>query len=333
MAILTSQWPDVYGNLKVEWGDEYDTLERVADKFLNLKGQNDKRKTGKSSSASFYDMARDKDESRPFHEQDPQQGYAITWEQAGVGTGITLSHENFLFEETLDMAEKVRGLGLSVALREEHDAAMRLRYAFTTQFTNVSAKVVSVATADTLALISDSHPIPINSALVDDNDMDTVPFNKANLKTALGKPKKFRNEKGLKLTGMQYKAIITSDSEDMAFAVDEVIHSKLDPDTGTNRKNSLSDRGFTHVQVPGLLQDGTGALDTTGEFYWFVADLTKSEIFRKMAEKVAPVFPKFPMEDPNLPITGDHKVTNRGTWAIFTRRYHFIVGSAAASVG
>ena len=323
----------MYGNLKVEWGDEYEVLERVGAVILNPRGQMDKNKTGKASSAAFYEMARDKDENAPFHEQDPTQGYAINWEQAGVGAGITLTHEDFLFSQTMNMAEKVGGLGLTVALREEHEIAVRMRYAGDTTFNNVSGKAVNIAIADTLALLSDAHTIAFNTALTDDNDLDTIPFNRGNLKAGIAKPKKFRTDKGLKLVGGKYNTIITSDSEDMAFAVDEVVHSKLDPDTGTNKKNSLADRGMKHVGLAGLLQDGTGALDETGEFYWFVADLKRSEFFKKQAEKVTPKFPKFDMSDPNLEISGDHKVTNRGTWAHFIRRYHFIVGSLATAVG
>ena len=330
MPILTSQWPDVYGNLDVEWGEEYQVLERVGEKLL--KKRNTKKKTGKASSASFFDMARDKDEGRPFHEQDPQQGFAIVWEQSGYGSSITLTHEDFLFEQTMDMAEKVRGLASSVALREEHDVAMRLRYGNATTFNNVSGKIVDIRIADTKALFATDHPIPADSTLTDSNHLGTIPFNKTNMKTALHRFTKFRNEKGLKLVGMNPKAIITSDSAEMEFAVDEVINSKLSPDDGTNRKNHLSDLGFVHIKIPMLRTNGAGELDETGAYYWYVADLPKTEFMKMVAEEAAPVFPKFPMADPNMPITGDHKVTVRGTWALFIRRYHWIVGAFATSV-
>lgn len=331
MPITTGQWPDVYGNLKVEWGDEYNVLERVGEKLL--KKSADKRKTAKASSAAFWDMARDKEEGQPFHEQDPKQGFAIVWEQTGLGTAITLTHEDFLFEQTIEMAEKVRGLAQSVFLREEHDIAMRLRYAGSTSYTNISGKIVSLALADTKALVADDHPIPADSSLTDDNDLDTLPFNRLNFIAGLQKFRTFRNEKALKLVGMNPKTVITSDSEEMAAAVDEVLFSKLDPESGNNRDNSLAKRGFQHLQIPNLMTDGTGTLDTTAQYYWFIADLMKTDFFKKVAEEAQPVFPKFDMADPNLPITGDHKVTVRGTNALYIRRYHWIVGSLATSLG
>jgi len=331
VPILTSQWPDVYGNLMVQWGDEYNVLERVGEKLL--KKVSNKRKTGKASSAAFWDMARDKDESAPFHEQDPKQGFAITWEQTGMGTSITLSHEDFLFEQTLEMAEKIRGLAQAVYLREEHDIAMRLRYAGSTSYQNISGKVVNLALADTKALLADDHPIPANSALTDDNDLDGLPFNRLNFIQGLQKFRTFRNEKGLKLVGMNPKAVITSDSEEMQAAVDEVLFSKLDPENMTNRDNSLAKRGFVHIQIPNLMTDGTGQLDTTAQYYWFIADLDKTDFFKQVAEEATPVLPKFDMSDPNLEITGDHKVTVRGTNALYIRRYHWITGSLAQSLG
>ena len=114
--------------------------------------------------------------------------------------------------------------------------------------------------------------------------------------------------------------------------MDETVESKLDPESGENRKNSMSNRGFYHIQVPFLMSDGTGALSTTAQYYWFLADLDRTDFYKQVAEEAAPVFPKFPVVDPNLPITGDHKVTVRGTYALYIRRWHWINGSFASAV-
>lgn len=331
MAFLTSQWPDLYGNLEVDWGEALDEVTKVGRQLL--KQQNTSKKTGKATSRDVRTIAPDKDEGAPFPENTTQQGYAITWEQAGVGLSDKLTHEMFLYESTDEMSDVVKGLAESVELRIEHDIAMRLRYAGSTSFNNPSGRSVNIATADTKALIADDHPIP-NSALTDDNDLDALPFNRENLIKARGRFRTFRTSKGLKINGLDPKAIITSDDSDMEAAVDETVFSKLDPESGRNRKNSLASKGYYHVMIPGLQQDGAGAVDTTGAYYWFLADLKKTEFMMKIAEEPTMIQPKtIDMSDPNAPITGDHILSARGTYALFIRRYHWIVGSLATSVG
>lgn len=331
MAILTSEWPDVYGNLEVDWGDKMSSLTRGNRQLCKV--QNTKKKTGKATSRDNVGLAPDKDEGAPFAEENPQQGYAITWEQSGVGLSAKLTHEMFLFEATDDMTDVIQELAEAVIMRQEHDIAMRLRYAGSTTFTNVGNKVTNIASADTKALVADDHPIP-NSALVDDNDMDALPFNRPNFITARGRFRTFRNSKRLKVNGLDPKAIITSDDSDMEAAVDEVIFSKMDPENANNRNNSLATKGYQHIMVPQLQTDGTGLVDTTAAYYWFLADLKKSELFLKIAEEADMVMPKtIDMSDPDAPITGDHIVSTRGTYAIFTRRYHWLVGSLATQVG
>src|SRR6201995_1068715 len=103
--ITTGQWPDVYGNLRVDWGEEYGSYHMAGEE--PLKPRSNQRKTGKASSPTFFGPAPDKTEGAPCAEDDPQQGYGIVWTQSAIGLSITLTHEDFLFEQTLDMAEKV----------------------------------------------------------------------------------------------------------------------------------------------------------------------------------------------------------------------------------
>lgn len=328
--ILTSQWPDVYGNLMVDWGESYETYTPVGEQLL--KKRQDRSKTGKLSDADFFGLAPDLPEGSAFAEEDPVQGYAITWEQSAIGKGITLTHEDFLFEQTLSMSEKVRGLALTTRLRREHDIAMRLRYGSATTFSNPSGNTTNIAVADTKALIADDHPIP-NSSAVNDNDLDGVPFNRANLVVALNKFPTFKNNKALKINGLRPTHIITSDDYQITEAVQAEIGSPMDATTANHRINPITRLGLQHIQIPGLQQDGTGSVDTTGRYYWFVACLPMTDMFMLEAESDTPVFPKFDMSNPNDPITGNHKVTVRGTYAIVTRRYHWITGSYATTLG
>jgi len=331
MSIITSEWADVYGNLQVDWDDKMKSLTRGNRSLCKVR--NTTKKTGKSSSRDNVGLAPDKPEGNPFPEETPQQGYAITWEQSGVGIAAKLTHEMFLYEANDDMTDIIQELAESVVMRQEHDIAMRLRYAGSTTYTSLGNKIVNIAIADTLALISDAHPIP-NSALLDDNDLDAIPFNRPNFITARGKFRTFRNSKRLKINNLMPQTIITSDDSDMEATVDEVIFSKLDPESARNRDNSLSNKGYKHMMIPQLQTDGTGTVDTTGAYYWFFADLNKTEMNLKIAEEAGMVMPKtIDMSDPNAPITGDHLVTTRGTYAIFCNRYHWITGSLAASVG
>lgn len=331
MAILTSEWSDVYGNLQVDWDDKMKSLTRGNRQLCKVR--NTTKRTGKASSRDNVGLAPDKAEGAPFSEESPQQGYAITWEQSGVGLAAKLTHEMFLYESNDDMTDVIQELAEAVVMRQEHDIAMRLRYAGSTTYTSVGNNVVNIAIADTLALLSDAHTIP-NSALTDDNDLDTIPFNRPNFLTARGRFRIFRNSKGLKINNLNPRTIITSDDSDMEAAVDEVIFSKLDPESARNRDNSLSTKGYKHMMVPQLQQDGAGAVSTGGSYYWFLADLDKTELHLKIAEEPGMVMPKtIDMSDPNAPITGDHLVTTRGTYAIFCNRYHWIVGSLATSVG
>ncbi len=331
MAILTSEWPDVYGNLEVDWGDKMSAMSQGNRQLCKVKST--KKKTGKATSRDNVGLAPDKDEGSPYSEESPQQGYAITWEQSGVGTSAKLTHEMFLYEETDDMSDIIGELADAVTMRQEHDIAMRLRYAGSTTFLNVGNRSTNIATADTKALVADDHPIP-NSALTDDNDLDALPFNRQAFLTARGRFRTFRNSKRLKINNLNPKTIITSDDSDMEAAVDEVIFSKLDPENANNRNNSLSTKGYQHIMIPELQTDGTGLVDTTGAYYWFLADLAKTELFLAIAEEAGMNMPKtIDMSDPNAPVTGDHIITTRGTYAIYCRRYHWIVGSLASSVG
>ncbi|MBX4215335.1 hypothetical protein KW797_00070 [Candidatus Parcubacteria bacterium] len=331
MAIITSEWPDVYGNLEVDWGEKLSSLTRGNRQLAKVR--NTTKKTGKATSRDNVGLAPDKDEGSPFNEESPQQGYAITWEQSGVGTSAKLTHEMFLFEATDDMSDVIQELAEAVVMRQEHDLAMRLRYAGSTTFTNVSNRSVNIATADTLALIHDAHTIP-NSALTDDNDLDVLAFNKPAFLQARGRFRTFRNSKRLKINNLDPKTIITSDDSDMEAAVDEVIFSKGDPESARNRDNSLAKKGYSHLQIPQLQTDGAGLVDTTGAYYWFFADLKKTDLHLVVAEEAGMVMPKtIDMSDPNAPVTGDHLVTTRGTYAIYCRRYQWIVGSLATSVG
>lgn len=330
-SILTSEWPDVYGNLEVDWGEKFDSLTKGNRQLCKVR--NTDKKTGKATSRDNVGLAPDKDEGSPFAEENPQQGYAITWEQSGVGTSAKLTHEMFLYRATDDMSDVVQELAEAVVMRQEHDIAMRLRYGNATSFTNVSNKSVNIATADTKALIADDHPIP-NSALTDDNDLDTLPFNRTNFITARGRFRTFRNSKRLKINNLNPRTIITSDDSDMEAAVDEVIYSPMDPESARNRTNSLANKGYQHMMIPQFQTDGSGLVDTTGAYYWFFADLAKTELHLMIAEEAGMNMPRtIDMSDPNAPVTGDHIVTTRGTYAIFCRRYHWIVGSYATSVG
>lgn len=330
-SILTSEWPDVYGNLEVDWGEKMSSLTRGNRQLCKVR--NTDQKTGKATSRDNVGLAPDKGEGEPFSEENPQQGYAITWEQAGVGLGAKLTHEMFLYRATDDMSDVIQELAEAVVMRQEHDIAMRLRYGNQTTFTNVGNKRTNIASADTKALIADDHPIP-NSALEDDNDLDGLPFNRSNFITARGRFRTFRNSKRLKVNNLRPMHIITSDDSDMEAAVDEVIFSAKDPESGNNRDNSLAKKGYKHIMVPQFQTDGSGLVDTTGAYYWFFADIAKSEMFMRIAEEAGMVMPKtIDMSDPNAPITGDHIVTTRSTYAIYTRRYHWIVGSFAQSVG
>lgn len=328
--ITTGQWPDVYGNLMVDWADSYETYTPVGEQLL--KKRSDRSKTGKLSSTDFFSLAPDLPEGAAFAEEDPVQGYAITWEQSAIGKGITLTHEDFLFEQTLNMSEKVRDLALTTRLRREHDIAMRLRYGNATTFTNPSGNSTSIAVADTKALIATDHPIP-NSSTTNDNSLGTIPFNRANLVIALNKFPKFVNNKGIKINGLRPTHIITSDNYQITESVQAEIGSVGDATTAARRDNPLRKLGLQHIQIPGLQQDGAGAFSTTGQFYWFVACLPMTDMHMLEAEGDTPVFPKFDMSNPNDPITGNHKVTVRGTYAIVTRRYHWITGSFATTLG
>lgn len=331
--ILTSEWPDVYGNLMVDWGEEYDTYEPAAKQLLKFRSST--KKTGKASDAAFFGLAPDKQEGNPFPEEDPQQNYAITWEQTAIGNGVTLTEENFLYEETMDMSDKVRELARSGQLRVEHDITMRLRYGNALSFNNISGNPVNLTLGDTKALIAADHPIPNQAAsVVNNNSLGTLPFNRENLVKALNRFRQFRNPKGLKITGLRPTHIVTSDDEEMRDMVERTLKSSQIPGSANNDNNPLSTRGLQHLRLPYLQSDGTGAFDTTGRFYWFVICQPQTDYY--MVEAQAPE-PRFPKElgkgDPNLPITGDHKVTMRGTYGLYIRRPVWIVGSFATQVG
>lgn len=329
--ILTSEWPDVYGNLMVDWGEEFQTYDPQAKQLVKFSSST--RKTGKATDSTFFGMAGDKPEGGAFQEDDGQQNYAIIWEQSAIGNSVTLTHEMFLYDETDNMSDKVRELARSANLRIEHDITMRFRYGNQTTFTNVSNNPVNIACADTKAWIATDHPIP-NSSAVNNNSLGTLPFNKENFVTGLNKFRGFKNAKNLKITGMKVTHLVTSDDEEMGDMVDRVMKSSKTPGSAENDLNPLSTRGIQHIKLPYLTTDGAGVFDSTSRFHWFLVCQPQSELFMKQAEAPTPVFPpSLGQGDPNMPITGDHKVTVRGTYALYMRRPIWGVGSFATNLG
>ena len=247
-------------------------------------------------------------EREPYNQEDIDQVYSVTITPVKFTKAISITEEMLRFNLWPKINNLVGAVANSLNGRINTDAAKLFYLGFgTTFFTG----------GDGVALFSDSHPMGDGST--QDNDLDTLPLNYDNLKTAIQRMDRFTDDKGIQLLPCtRLRLVVARENKEKA---EEVLRSIGNPDSA-NRVNNVfaNGQGSIDYKVANWIPS------TTYSKYWFVVDLDRAA---NMAYLVWGWKPKF----------DDDKVVNNGT-KVYTgstmfrpgfQSWQWVIGSAATA--
>lgn len=247
------------------------------------------------------------EEKEAYNYEDIEAGAKVTITPVKFTKKIDITEEMLRWNLWPKINNLVSGVANALHARVNLDAAKIFYLGFgTTFFTG----------GDGVALFSDSHPM--NDGTTQDNDLDTVPLSYDNLKLALQRLDRFKDDKGIQLLpSRRVRIIVARENKERA---QEVLESMGNPDSANRVQNVFEGQGFIDFRVANWIPA------TTYSKYWFVVDLDRAS---EMLHMVWGWKPRF----------DDDKVINNGT-KVYTGSVNFkpgfdawqwVIGSAATT--
>jgi hypothetical protein len=245
-------------------------------------------------------------EKEPYNREDVQDAGGVTITPIKFTKSIDITEEMLRFNLWPKINNLVGGVANAVNARIDTDAAKIHYLGFgTTFFTG----------GDTKALYATDHPMLDGST--QSNSLGTAPLSYDNLKDAMQKMDRFRDDKGIQmLPTKKLRLIVARENKERA---EEVIRSIGNPDSANRVTNVFNGQGMLDIVVANWIPAAYSK-------YWFLVDLERASY---MAYLIWGWRPKF----------DDDKVINNGT-KVYTgstmfrpgfQSWQWAIGSAATS--
>lgn len=327
MPILTTEFNDLVKNALVQWREEYDKVPVAARQLYDI--MPNQNLTSEYSQIDSPGFAKRKSEGGSYAIGSPKQGYTLNLTKSRIGLTDSVTWEMRKYDKYREIEKKMRGLGESTAQRIELDLTHLFTFGLQgSSYTNMDGETVSTTTGDGVQIFSNSHTITGSSTNVD-NYAGTGAFNRTNLEAAERLFKNMVNNNDVKVVP-QPDTIITGDDPAIVNVVKEFLNSTEAPDTSERATNVYKAR-YNHIMLPYLATTNLGAPTTTGQYYWFLADLKKKDAICEFSEMPTFTAPTMGGNGEDFD-TDDWHFKSSASYAYGILDYKWIVGSAATTV-
>jgi len=246
-------------------------------------------------------------EKEPYNREDIEAGYSVTITPKKFTKAIEITEEMLRFNLWPQINNLVGGVANACNARINTNAAKVLYLGFGTTF---------LAGGDGKALFATDHPMGDGST--GNNTAGTDPLSYDNLKTAMQKMDRYKDDKGIQLLPCQkLRLVVARENKERAL---EVLKSIGNPDNANRISNVfITEGGLIDLKVAYWIPSSYSK-------YWFVMDMERANLMAKMLWGWRPRF-------------DDDKVINNGT-KIYTgsvmfapgfQSWQWVYGSAATT--
>jgi hypothetical protein len=281
MPITTDQFDDLVANANISFREGYEEVPNNARQLYDI-DSNMLETTEHQPSLDGFGFARRKFEGDSYAVGQPRAGYSMTLTKSRIGLKASVTWEMRTYDKYREIDKKMRGIGMSTAMRIELDLTHLLTFGLQgTTYTNMDGETVNTVTGDALQIFSASHTVT-GSASTFSNYNGTTALGRTGIDAAMGLFTSMINNQD-QMVVPSPTHIITSNWPAVVNKVQELIGNPTNPENANNVKNVYNGK-LQHIILPYLATTNLGAPTTTGRFYYILADLAHKDAIAEFSE-------------------------------------------------
>lgn len=197
-------------------------------------------------------------------------GYNVTMTKKRIGIEIDITQEMRDENRSAEVGTLITGLGHFNPQRIELDCTHIFTFANATSYVDMDGDTVDTSVGDGFALVYNAHTLKFSSTTYSNRVTGDPVFSQGGLKLA----EKLAVTNILSNFGekrvMNFNTIVTSEDPDTVHAVKQVLQSTADVDAAHAGVLNVNKNKYSHVVLPYLDTDATGAYDSTKSRWWFL---------------------------------------------------------------